>query len=118
MSDDQKFSRKKKKKEPSAAEILARQPPFDLDAEMGVIGSVLLFPEACDEIASLKADDFYDDKNRKIYEVLRDMHDSGDKIDITLLVSRLRTQDDYDKVGGAAYLAELSSSVANAAHIV
>ncbi|MEE2938634.1 MAG: replicative DNA helicase [Planctomycetota bacterium] len=117
MPDDQKFARKKKK-EPSAAEILARQPPFDLDAEMGVIGSILLFPEACDEIASLKADDFYDDKNRKIYEVLRDMHDSGDKIDITLLVSRLRTQDDYDKVGGAAYLAELSSSVANAAHIV
>ncbi|MCP4892018.1 MAG: replicative DNA helicase [Rubripirellula sp.] len=118
MPDDQKFARKKKKKEPSAAEILARQPPFDLDAEMGVIGSILLFPEACDEIASLKADDFYDDKNRKIYEVLRDMHDSGDKIDITLLVSRLRTQDEYDKVGGAAYLAELSSSVANAAHIV
>lgn len=118
MPDDQKFARKKKKKEPSAAEILARQPPFDLDAEMGVIGSILLFPEACDEIASLKADDFYDDKNRKIYEVLRDMHDSGDKIDITLLVSRLRTQDEYEKVGGAAYLAELSSSVANAAHIV
>ncbi|MGB0599917.1 MAG: replicative DNA helicase [Rubripirellula sp.] len=118
MPDDQKFARKRKKKEPSAAEILARQPPFDLDAEMGVIGSILLFPEACDEIASLKADDFYDDKNRKIYEVLRDMHDSGDKIDITLLVSRLRTQDEYDKVGGAAYLAELSSSVANAAHIV
>jgi replicative DNA helicase len=117
MSEQQLYSRKKKR-EPSTTEILARQPPFDLDAEMGVIGSILLFPETCDEIASLRADDFYDDRNRKIYEVLRGMHDSGDKIDITLLVSRLRTAGEYEKVGGAAYLAELSASVANAAHAV
>ena len=56
---------KKKKKEPTAAEILARQPPFDLDAEMGVLGSILLLPEVCDDIPSLRADDFYDDANRK-----------------------------------------------------
>ena len=109
---------KKKKKEPTAAEILQRQPPFDLDAEMGVLGSILLLPEVCDDIPSLRADDFYDDANRKIYDNLREMHDSGEKIDITLLVSRLRTAGDYEKVGGAAYLAKLSSSVPNAAHAV
>jgi replicative DNA helicase len=107
-----------KKREPSAAEILARQPPFDLEAEMGVLGSILLLPDVCDEIASLRADDFYDDANRKIYHNMREMHDSGDKIDITLLVSRLRTSGDYEKIGGAAYLARLSSAVPNAAHVV
>lgn len=85
---------------------------------MGVLGSILLMPEVCDEIASLRADDFYDDANRKIYEHLRHMHDGGEKIDITLLVSRLRTAGDYEKVGGAAYLARLSGAVANAAHVV
>lgn len=85
---------------------------------MGVLGSILLLPEVCDDIASLRADDFYDDANRKIYENLREMHDSGAKIDITLLVSRLRTSGDYEKVGGAAYLAKLSGSVPNAAHAV
>ncbi|MDB4338841.1 replicative DNA helicase [bacterium] len=109
---------RRKKREPNAAEILQRQPPFDLDGEMGVIGSVLLLPEVCDEIASLRPDDFYDDANRKIYETLRDMHDAGEKIDITLLVSKLRTSGDYEKVGGAAYLAKLSSTVPNAAHAV
>lgn len=113
------FTRKDKaERKASAAEVLQRSPPFDLEAEMGVLGSVLLMPEICDEIASLKADDFYEDANRKIYENLRDMYDSGDKIDLTLLVSRLRTSGDYDKIGGAAYLARLTSAVPNAAHAV
>lgn len=110
--------RRRKEAEPTVGEILQRRPPFDLEAEMGVLGSILLMPEVCDEIASLRADDFYDDANRKIYEHLRHMHDGGEKIDITLLVSRLRTAGDYEKVGGAAYLARLSGAVANAAHVV
>ena len=42
-SNDKRYSGKKKK-EPTAAEILQRQPPFDLEAEMGVLGSILLLP--------------------------------------------------------------------------
>ncbi|MFK8114524.1 MAG: replicative DNA helicase [Rubripirellula sp.] len=119
ISEDKDFRRKKKKKkEPSAAEILQRQPPFDLEAEMGVLGSILLLPEVSDDLASLRADDFYDDSNRKIYDAMREMYDSGEKIDVTLLVARLRTAGEYEKVGGAAYLAKLSASVPNAAHAV
>jgi replicative DNA helicase len=118
ITDETSFRGKSKKREASAAEILSRQPPFDLEAEMGVLGSILLLPDVCDEIASLRADDFYDDANRKIYACMREMHDTGAKIDITLLVSRLRTEGDYEKVGGAAYLAKLSSAVPNAAHVV
>ncbi len=118
MIVDDATDKRKKKRQPSAAEILQRQPPFDLEAEMGVLGSILLMPEVLDEIASLKADDFYDDANRKIYEHLRTMVDDGHKIDVTLLVSRLRTAGDYDKIGGAAYIAKLSGAVPNAAHAV
>ncbi len=116
IADDFYQNSKKKKRPASAADILARQPPFDLEAEMGVIGSVLLMPEVCDELASLRADDFYDDANRIIYQHLRDMHDDGGKIDVTLLVSRMRTSGDYEKVGGGPYLAKLSGAVSNAAH--
>ena len=115
MVSDTNFYRKEKKPA-SAAEILQREQPFDREAEMGVLGSVLLLPTICDEIASLKATDFFDDANRIIYETLRDMHDSGEKIDITLLVSKLRSNDQYDAIGGAPYLAKLSGSVPNAAH--
>ena len=80
-----RFSKDKKKRPPSAAEILQRQPPYDLEAEMGVLGSILLLPEVCDDTASLKADDFYDDANRILYTHLRDMYDNGEKIDVMLL---------------------------------
>lgn len=118
MNTDKKDFFEKKKKKQSASEVLQREPPFDLEAEMGVLGSILLMPMVCDEIASLKADDFYDPANQKIYETLRDMHDGGEKIDITLLVSKLRTSGDYESIGGAAHLARLSGAVPNAAHAV
>ncbi|MEM6688495.1 MAG: replicative DNA helicase [Planctomycetota bacterium] len=108
----------KRKANPSAAEILQREPPYDMEAEMGVLGSILLRPLVCDEIASLKADDFFHDANRIIYGALREMHDNGEKIDVTLLVSRLRDQKQYDQVGGAAYLARLAGAVPNAAHAI
>ncbi len=114
-NDDERPRRKPRKA--AASEILQRQPPFDLEAEMGVLGSILLLPEVCDDIASLiRSDDFYDDANRCLYQHVRDMYDGGEKIDSTLLVSRLRTSGDYEKIGGSAYLARLSIAVPNAAH--
>lgn len=114
-NDDDRPRRKPRKS--TVTEVLQRQPPFDLEAEMGVLGSILLLPEVCDDIAStLRADDFYDDANRCLYQHVRDMYDGGEKIDATLIVSRLRTAGDYDKVGGLAYLGKLSMAVPNAAH--
>jgi len=102
---------------PASAEILDRQPPANIDAEMAVIGSILLRPEVCDDVALvLRADDFYDEANRHLYAALQAMHDAGRKIDLTLLVEDLKNQGVYESIGGAAYLAKVSRSVAHAAH--
>lgn len=119
VSEDNPRTNGVKRRRKSTAEILQRQIPFDREAEMGVLGSILLLPEVCDDLASLlREDDFYDDANRKLYAHMRSMHDEGDKIDATLLVSRLRKADELKTVGGPAYLAELATTVANAAHAV
>ena len=47
---DRKSGKKKKKKKNSAID---RQPPFNLDAEAGVLGSLMLTPDACDDIVSI-----------------------------------------------------------------
>jgi replicative DNA helicase len=97
--------------------LLDRKLPFDLDAEMGVLGSVILMPDACDDVALIvRADDFYDDAHRRLFQHMQEMHDAGGKIDITLLVDRLKTAGDFDAVGGAAYLYKIGQSVPNAAH--
>lgn len=99
--------------------ILDRTPPCDVSAEIAVLGSILLMPDVCDDLVMiLKADDFYDDANRKLYEHITQMIDLNQKIDVTLLVNRLKTTDDYEAVGGSAYLAKLANSVPNAAHAV
>src|SRR5690606_21786096 len=99
------------------SEILDRRPPCNLDAERGVLGSILLLPLVCDDVALvLRTEDFYDEANQLIYGHLREMHDEGRRIDTTLLVERLRSKGDFYRVGGAAYLAEILQSVPTAAN--
>ncbi len=101
------------------ADILQRQPPYDLDAERGVLGSILLKPDIIDEILLvLYKDDFFDEANRRIYSVMLDMHDAAKKLDAMLVRAELMSQNVYDLVGGTKYLGELSGAVPNAAHAV
>ena len=98
---------------------LERQLPRNLEAERAVLGSILLLPEVFAEVALvIRGQDFYDDANRILYEHLLQMHDGGQQIDLMLLVERLRTADQYDSIGGAAYLAEVGQQVPTAAHAV
>ncbi|MCH2123811.1 MAG: replicative DNA helicase [Pirellulaceae bacterium] len=99
------------------SEILDRQPPFDLEAEMAVLGSMLIKPDVCDDLALLlRADDFYDDANAKLFSSMMTLHDAGRKIDVRLLVDQLKTAGDFELVGETAYLARVADSVPHAAH--
>jgi replicative DNA helicase len=99
------------------SEILDRLPPQNLDAERGVLGSLLLDPQLCDEIALLlRPDDFYADANQRLYRHLLALHDDGKRVDVTLLVERLKQAGEYEAIGGAAYLAEVAQSVPYAAN--
>lgn len=99
--------------------ILDRQPPCNLEAEAGVLGSVLLNPDAFDEVASVvNAADFYDYANQILFRHIAEMREIGLRIDMTLLVDHLKSASDYERVGGRSYLARTFQSVANCAHAV
>ena len=50
------------------SELMDRQPPFDLQAEIGVLGSIVLLPDVLDDVILLvRPDDFYDDAHRKLF---------------------------------------------------
>lgn len=101
------------------SEILDRLPPQNLDAEKGVLGSILLDPGMCDDVALvLRPDDFYADAHQRIYAQMIAMHDEGGRIDVMLLAERLRLAGEFEAVGGVAYLAEIGQSVPVAAHAV
>ena len=102
-----------------SSEILDRLPPHNLDAEKGVLGSILLDPNLADNVALvLRPGDFYAEANEKLYSHLLAMHDEGKRIDATLLLDRLRSAGDLELIGGAAYLAEVLHSVPYASNAV
>jgi len=91
--------------------------PSSLDAERAVLGSVLLKPDVCDDVALVvRQDDFHDEAHRLLYEHLLDLHDSGKRVDVTIVAERLRTKGDLERVGGADALADILRSVPHAAH--
>lgn len=102
-----------------SSEILDRLPPHSLEAERGVLGSILLDPNLCDDVALiLRPEDFYADANQKLYAQMLVMHDEGRRIDATLLLEQLTSSGDLELIGGPAYLAELLHSVPHAANAV
>jgi replicative DNA helicase len=97
--------------------LLDRQPPRSLEAERAVLGSLLLLPEAADEVALIvRPEDFYDDAHRRIFGHMLALHEDDRQIDPLLLAQRLKDSGVSEAVGGAAYLLELGQEVATAAH--
>lgn len=98
-------------------ELLDRLPPHNLDAEKGVIGSLLIDPDMCDEVALIvRPEDFYADANQILYRHVLAMHEDGKRIDAVLLKARLQQEGEYEAVGGTAYVAEVAASVPVAAN--
>ncbi len=99
------------------ARSLANAPPVSIEAEMGVIGSILLSPDVLDEVAlRVREEDFLDTAHAVLFRHLLAMHESGQKADLMLLFERLKAASEFEAVGGAAYVHQVFESVPHAAH--
>lgn len=100
-------------------ELIDRQMPFDLQAEIGVLGSIVLMSDVLNDLVTIiRPEDFYDDAHRKLFTHMCALHESGKKFDDTLLVNRLRTAGDYEAIGGGAYLSKIVNAVPHGAHAI
>ncbi len=100
------------------AEMLAKSPPQNIEAESGLLGSILIEGESMDKIADLvHIDDFYVEKNRLIFESMLSLYEKREPLDILSLSNKLESTNNLVKVGGASYLTELVEAVPTAAHI-
>src|SRR5262245_33952788 len=93
-------------------------PPQALDAEMAVLGSMLIERDAVEKAVDALVDkDFYQETHRKIFRVLRDVYSRGEAVDVVTAAEELKRQKLLDEVGGAGALTELVHKVATAAHV-
>lgn len=100
-------------------DLIDRQPPFDLAAEAGVLGSVILLPAVLEGVSELiSPEDFYDDANAVIYAAMLALRHASRGIDGTTLVDRLKATGQWEKSGGAKNISRIVASVAVPAHAV
>jgi len=93
-------------------------PPQALDAEMAVLGSMLMEADAVERALDiLKPEHFYKDSHKKIFTVMRELADKGRAIDLVTLTEALKTQNLLVQVGGELYLTDLINKVSTAAHV-
>lgn len=92
-------------------------PPSSLEAEQAILGSMLIDRDVLLKLESiLSPDDFYDQGNRLIYEVMLDLSRRGIPIDIVTLSNELKGRDLVEKVGGIDYIIQLASNVPTTAN--
>jgi len=102
----------------SLSTSIDRVPPQNLDAEQGVLGSMLLDRDAIARVVELlRAEDFYRDAHRRIYEAVTDLFERGEPVDLITVTDRLRDKGQLDDVGGASYVTSLLSAVPTAANV-
>ena len=92
--------------------------PHDLEAEEAVVGALLIDGGAIVRVSgSLKAEDFYRERNRLCYAACEDLFRRGEAIDQVTLARELSRTEHIDQVGGMAYLSHLVSITPTSAHI-
>ncbi len=94
-----------------------RMPPQDIEAEMSVLGALMLDGNMMAQVADiLMPDDFYRENNKFIYLAICELFGQQAPIDIRSVGSRLKEKKQIEKVGGNSYLAELVNYVPSASN--
>lgn len=65
----------------------------------------------------LKADDFYREAHRLIFEAMLELFNKNEAVDLVTVTEVLRKNDKLEAVGGIAYITSLANSVPTAANI-
>ncbi len=97
--------------------VEAKIPPQNLDAEMSLLGAVLIDEEVlADATEFVGVRDFYDKRHGLIFGAMLRLYERHKPVDLLTVTDELKKKDEFDEVGGTAYLTELTNYVPTAAH--
>jgi len=100
------------------AESLGKLPPQALDLEEAILGALMLEKNALTAVVEfLRPEHFYTEQHKEIYTAIIDLFKNSEPVDMRTVVAQLRKAGKLELVGGAYYIAELTSKVSSAANI-
>jgi replicative DNA helicase len=98
--------------------IQQKTQPFNIEAEISVLGSMLLDNEAINLVTELlRTDNFYKTSHQYIFDTIVNLYNKNNAVDLVILKDELKKQSLLEKVGGAEYLMELEESVPLASNV-
>ena len=113
-----KSPRKYVPEEASPATTL-RIPPHSTEAEIGLLGSILVDPErvldAC-ATGQITPESFFAEQNRTVYEAAWELHAAGKAVDLITVTDHLRSIGRLDAAGGESALNRMVDGTPTAAH--
>lgn len=94
-----------------------RTPPQNIEAEMCVLGSILLDNSALDLVLPIiSTESFYKGAHRTVFDAVKALRDRNEAVDMVTLKEELQRRGKLEEVGGYDYLAALGESVPSAAN--
>ncbi len=96
---------------------MARSMPFNLEAEMSVLGVAFLNNNEVSKIVEeVTVDMFFDERNRYLFNAIKNLHDNKTPIDVTTLRNELDKDKKFNAVG-LDYITEVIDSVVTSANL-
>src|SRR3984893_9493882 len=102
-----------------SAQDIHRAPPHSVEAEQGVLGSMLISPREtiAECVEKINEEYFYVPAHQTIYMVLVELWNAGQGIDLITFTQVLRDRNVLETVGGAAFITSLFTFVPTAANV-
>jgi replicative DNA helicase len=95
---------------------IPRMQPNDLDAERGLLCSVILSPGVLNDLVGLPQEVFYFPAHADLFELFREMGEKGRAMDFPSVKRQLEVRGKLDDIGGVEYLDEVWSFLPTAAN--
>lgn len=97
---------------------MQKLPPQSVDAEQAVLGAILIDNEALNKVVDLlHEEDFYREAHRTLFLAMLELQTRGEAIDMVTLTGYLKEHDRLERVGGAAYVAQLTELIPTAGNV-
>ena len=103
----------------SSSQDIHRTPPHSVEAEQGVLGSMLISPRdtIAECVEKINEEYFYVPAHQTIYTVLVELWNAGQAIDLITFTQVLRDRNLLESLGGAAFVTSLFTFVPTAANV-
>lgn len=100
-------------------DLLDRTPPHSLEAELGLLGALMLDSRYCDEVATiLRPEYMHTPRCRFFYEIAQQIHNAGRRVDGPSLIAEAKATGLLERNGGASFVLDIAEAAPMASNAV